>query len=135
MVNRKPIPHDSEFSDPFPVMRHHQRSQPFTFYWISEELKKIKYKNNITFNLQLVDHEFKAVLQLELSTVCSRTSQPLLVAFRGELDRRNFLTEYDFYKYVRRRIHEVELHEADEFIIVDGKPIFDPHAGEDHHEG
>ncbi len=38
-----------------------------------------------------------------------------------------FFTESEVLRWLRWRLREIEVHEVDEFLRVDGKAVFDPH--------
>ena len=93
-------------------------------------LSRISYKPNI--KMEIVD-QFNDYLNLKISvnTIDSRDGFSPIVIYHSNIIDNRFVRNFDDFKnYVIERILQMERHETNEFLKIDGKLIHDPHEGE-----
>jgi hypothetical protein len=90
-------------------------------------LDGVTYKRSWTFTPELgAPH---TVLVVREAAEDSRGGQPLVVTHRFELPARSVVGDRRaFVGWLRHVIGRVELHERDEWLLVDKRRMFDPHG-------
>lgn len=86
-------------------------------------LARIKYKDGFTFEVS--PDGFQLRLHISMACVCVDDKRPTKIYGSWALDAD--MNEYDFVMFVRRQIHDLELHEADEWLKYDFVNVFNPH--------
>lgn len=94
---------------------------------VSEWLAGISYKPGWTIVAEAGPKHTTVVVRT--ATADSRGGEPLVVTHRLTLPVRPVVTDKrSFVGWLRHALGKVELHERDEWLLVDRGRIFDPHA-------
>lgn len=93
-------------------------------YFVKE---RITYKRG--YALDLVDHGWAAVLRVSFMAEDATGERPgaIPIISNTTLPLENFRDVQDLMHYIRRAIRDMELHEADEWLKLDGHAPFYPH--------
>lgn len=80
-----------------------------------------------------IGYEYRnLVLVVEVPTADSRNPGQQVVVTHRQPVPPFFEGWHDFVRWVRYELHATEIHEADEWIRVDGEMVFDPHEVQSH---
>lgn len=94
---------------------------------VEEWLEGVTYKPGWTLDVESGPKH--TVLVVREATSDSRGGQPLVVTHRFQLPSRAVVGDrHSFVGWLRHVIGKVELHERDEWLLVDHRRLFDPHA-------
>jgi hypothetical protein len=102
---------------------------------VEDWLKSVKYKLGWTFRVVYTATGWLASEQVVAIAITMQvphrdTGEIIPVVLHRAVPH-HILESFDshgFFRWLRHCIHELETHEADEFLIIDGKRMFDPHA-------
>jgi len=98
-------------------------------------LQSLTYKPHWKLKVTYSEADDLAYLRLKVKTECTRTGEMVQFATDTKIAISPYCNrplqfdtgEAELLQAVRQWIHELELHEADEWLQVDGKMVFDPH--------
>jgi hypothetical protein len=111
------------------------RLRPVTRPWASDDevaqwLAGVSYKPGWTFDVEAGPKQTMLVVRAAMAD--SRGGDPLVVTHRLTLPGRSVVNDRrSFVGWLRHAIGKIEMHERDEWLLVDRARIFDPHAGID----
>lgn len=94
-------------------------------------LSRFNYKPNVNFKIdreasRLIGN--KLCLQIKMETASREDlSKTTTIVSRELIPSEAFDQDQQFLDYMRKELHDLEIHESDEFIRFDGKLSFDPH--------
>jgi hypothetical protein len=90
-------------------------------------LDGVTYREGWTFDVETSGSQTSLVVRV--ATTDSRGRDPLVVTHRFTLPGRSVVGDRrSFVGWLRHVIGKVELHERDEWLLVDQRRLFDPHA-------
>ena len=94
---------------------------------VDDWLAGVTYRPGWTFDVEPGPKQ--TTLVIRAATIDSRGDAPLVVTHRFSLPGRAVVNDRaSFIGWLRHVIGKVELHERDEWLLVDHRRLFDPHA-------
>jgi hypothetical protein len=94
---------------------------------VEEWLEGVTYRSGWTFDVE--PGPTHTTLVIRAATTDSRGGTPLVVTHRFSLPSRAIVHDRaSFIGWMRHVIGKVELHERDEWLLVDHRRLYDPHA-------
>lgn len=94
---------------------------------VADWLEGVTYRAGWTFDVEPGPKQ--TTLVIRAATADSRGGAPLVVTHRFSLPVRAVVNDRaSFIGWLRHVIGKVELHERDEWLLVDHRRLFDPHA-------
>jgi hypothetical protein len=90
-------------------------------------LERVTYKEGVTFELAYEFNMAKLMIQAKYLDSRHRVT-PVTIMHQTIVPRHFMHDEKLFSAYVRRCVHDLEAHEADEWLRVGGELLNDPHA-------
>jgi hypothetical protein len=101
------------------------RGVPMSLHEVEAVLSRITYKPGWTLKAWNDQGSFDMLLRITMPVPCRDTGKPIMVTQIRAIYP--FEDERRLIQFVRCCLHDLEIHEADEMLLVDGVRMFDPH--------